>query len=225
MYHVDKREHKHRKFWKRTAWFVAIVLFGVTAYLLLNLRISPQQQLRNAAPISKPYDATTAQKVPIDKPELHLELPQGWKEVKLTPTDQAPRYVFASPSSQAQRIEIYIDNPPARLAINRAISVSSEAGSVVHESVSDNCTTYTDASPSNVDGGSAHAKWQGIDFYCDVANYARAVVGTVSKDGINFFNVTGAKTGTHKVFITYTDNSISPDYSTLYEILNSMQFK
>jgi hypothetical protein len=122
-------------------------------------------------------------------------------------------------------MQIYIDNPPQSFGINKAIAVSASGNGIVYDSVSDNCITYTDVSKRDPATGFATAKWQGIDFYCDIANYARAVVGTVSKDGFNYFNATGPNFGTHKVFITYTDNNISPDYSVLYEILDSLQFK
>lgn len=225
MYQVGKRDHKHRKFWKRTAWVVSLVLIGAVIYGLFNLTITPEQNIRNAAPVSKAYDAATPKKITIDDDVLKLELPEGWKAVKPSPYELSPAYMFQSLSEDMQILKIYIDNPPQDLAFNKAIAVSSVAGKIAHEAVSDNCTSYTDAAKANPRTGVAAAKWQGIDFNCDVANYARAVVGTVSKDGLNYVNVTGAKTGTHKVFITYTDNSISPDYTTLYEILDSMQFK
>jgi hypothetical protein len=111
------------------------------------------------------------------------------------------------------------------MALNKALVVDASGTGVVHESVSENCATYTEASKTDPRTGFAPAKWQGIDFFCDMANNSRAVVGTVSKDGFNYFNVTGANGGQHKVFIVFTDNNITPNYSVFYDVLTSLRFK
>ena len=225
MYYVDRRIHRHQKFRKRAMWAVALLLvFGAT-YGLVHLRLMPQQDVQSSPPTSKAYKATPDTIVTVNKPELTFELPSGWTEESIAQTVSSPRYSFRSASTDARQLQIYIDNPPRRFGLNRAIVVSPVGDSIVASTVSDNCTTYTDGSKRDESTGFAPAKWQGIDFYCDVANYARAVVGTVSKDGFNYVNVTEPKFGTHKLFITYIDNNISPDYTTLYNIVNSPHFK
>lgn len=225
MYQVGKREHKHRKFWKRFGWLVGLLVVAAGIYGLMHLRLEPKQNVHNSPPVSKAYDVSSAKKVHIDKPILTMDLPAGWTEAKLPASPTAPAYEFRSKSQDAQVLDIYIDNPPPLFGINRAIAVSVSGSGLQYESVSENCTSYTDITKRGPTGGIAPAKWQGMDFYCDVANYARAVVGTVSHDGINYLSVTTPTQGVHKIFITYTDNNISPDYSTLYDILNSVQFK
>ncbi len=225
MYHVDRRIHRHQKLRKRAGWLLGIAVVILSVYGLLHLRVNPPQNIYNSPPSSKAYQPGNVSNITISKPELTFELPSGWTEDVLPPSPTAPKYSMRSPSSAAQQLQIYIDNPPQEFGLNRAIAVSGSGDGIVHASVSDNCTTYTDVSKRDPATGFATAKWQGIDFYCDVANYTRAVVGTVSKDGFNFFNATGPTFGTHKVFITYTDNSASPDYTVLYNILDSLHFK
>ena len=225
MYHVDRRLHKHQKLRKRIVWLLVLLLVGLGMYGMFHLKITPHQNIYNSPPSSSAYQIQTQEKVTIDKPELTLELPRGWTEESIPKTPTSPRYSLRSPSADARLLQIYIDNPPQSFGLNKAIVVSASGTGVIHNTVSDNCTTYTDISKRDPVTGFATAKWQGIDFYCDVANSSRAVVGTVSTDGFNYFNATGPTFGTHKVFITYTDNNISPDYSVFYAILDSLHFK
>lgn len=224
MYQVGKRIHKHRRFWKRLGWLSMMLIFAALVYFLLHLKVAPEQNVHNSPPVSKTYQPSSKQKITFDKPLLTIELPAGWKEVTLPTSPTAPVYALRN-SELAEALDIYIDNPPLNMGLNKAIVVSQNAAGVAHDVVSDNCIAYTQAGKTNPQTGNAPAKWQGIDFFCDTANSSRAVVGTVSKDSFNYFNSNGQSGGTHKVFITYTDNNISPDYSILYDALDSLHFK
>jgi len=201
-------------------------MLGGLIYGLMNLRIVPEQNLRNAAPVSKGFQINSKTKVTIDKPLLKLELPVGWHEISTDKKVAAtPTYSFASPSADAQIMDIYIDAVPTTMAVNKAVVVSAQADGLGYDTVSDNCTNFTESSLKDPRTATAPARWQTINFICDMGNYARAVVGTMSTEGINQVTVTGPTTGPHKLFITYTDNNISPSYSVLYEILRSIHFK
>lgn len=225
MYHVDKRTHRHRKFRKRVVWFGSIIIVAAVVYGLLNIRITPKQNVRNAPSVSRSFQASSLKKVEVSKPEFNLQFPYGWKEEIIPQSRISPRYSFLSPPDDARQLQIYVDNSTELFGLNKAIVVAASGDGITHDSVSENCTTFTDGSKRNLQTGFAPAKWQGIDFNCDIGNYARAVVGTVSKDGFNYFNATGHTFGAHKVFITYIDNNITPDYSVFYEILDSLHFK
>ncbi len=226
MYRLGKQTDKHRRGRRITIAVFLLLLFAAAVYGLMHLRIAPEQEIRNSSPISKGFKTNTEAKVSIDKPLFKLELPSGWREIavdKKSPT--APKFSFRSPSEQAQMFDIYIDNPPLNFPVNRAIVVSAQGDGLAYDNVSENCTSFTDSSLKNPQTGNAPAKWQTINFICDMANYVRAVVGTMSTEGINQVTVNGTTTGTHKLFIAYTDNNISPNYSTLYDILGSLHFK
>lgn len=223
MYHVDRRAHRHKRL-IRTGLIAAIaLLIALLLYILFNIRIEPKQEIRNTPAVSRAYKAVQATKIVVDKPEFKLELPPGWKEISYEKSPTAPKYGFRNPGA-AQQLEIYIDNPPVNMAINRAIVVDAAGDGLSYDAVSDNCTTYTGPLKQG-QTGNLPAKWQETDFMCDMGNYQRTVVGTVSKDGINFVNITGPTIGAHKVFLTYTDNNNNPDYSVLYDILRSVHFK
>jgi hypothetical protein len=153
-----------------------------------------------------------------------MQLPGGWKETEAWVGTKTPTYSFRSASNDAQLLDVYLSSIPDHFALNKAIVVTAQGSGLVYDVVSENCVNFTDVQKSG-STGSVLALWQGVVFYCDTANNARAVVGTISKDELNKVHVQGPTTGEHSLFITYTDNNINPDYSTLYSILSSVHFK
>lgn len=225
MYHVDKRIHRHKRARRNIIVLISIAVIAGLVYGLFQLRVTPEQNIRNAAPVSTKYNPDNQNSIKIDKPELTMTLPESWKQIESTDNVHVSTYTFQNNGSPGIELNIFIDNPPVTMQLNRAIAVSAQGDSITYETVSSNCTTYTDSAKTNKVTGVAPARWQGNDFYCDMSNFNRAVVGTVSADGINQLNVTGSTGREYKVFISYIDNSINPDYSTLYSILGSMHFK
>lgn len=225
MYHVGKQIHRHRRLQRIAIVILLALLFAVLVYWLMHLQIAPTATIRNDTPVSKNYTSSQAAKVAVDKPEFKMELPAGWTERKVTVSPTGPRYTFAAPAGESIVLDVYIDNPPTNLAINKAIVVSAQGNGLSHDYVSENCVTFTDPKYKNPQTGFAPARWQELNFICDMASPNRQVVGTISRDGINQVNITGASGATHKIFFTYTDNNITPSYYTLYDILTSMQFK
>lgn len=225
MYHVGKQIHKHRRSQKISVIILLILFFGLLVFWLMQLKIAPSAIIRNDPPVSKNYTASDMAKVNVDKPEFKMELPAGWVERTVIASPTGPRYTFSAKIGEAQILDIYIDNPPTNLGINKAIVVSAQGSGLTHEYVSENCITFTDPKYKNPHTGFAPARWQEIDFICDMANTNRQVVGTISRDGMNQVHTVGASGATHTVLMTYTDNNITPSYSTLYDIIASMQFK
>lgn len=223
MYRVDRRLHRHKRARRNFIIIGSVVVTGALIYGLFHIRIAPKQDLHNAPSVSKAYNPNSAKYITVSKPFFTMQLPYGWTEVAHGSNPDDPKYSFHSAAGQAQLMDMYIDSIPTPFGINRAVVVSGSGNGVAHDTVSDNCSTFTDGGKKNPQTGLAPAKWQGTDFQCDMANFARAVVGTISKEGQNFFLATGAS-GTHRVFITYTDNNINPDYSVLYGILESLHF-
>ncbi|QQS18904.1 hypothetical protein IPL68_02480 [Candidatus Saccharibacteria bacterium] len=224
MYRVDKRTHRHARAKRRMAVLLVIFISGIGVYWLTHLTVSPKQNIKSSPSISRKFNATTETKVRIEKPEFIMELPGGWKEVAVTPQPLSPTYTFISPTANATRLNVYMSAMPG-FAINRAIVVTPQADGLAYDSVSENCTTFTDATKIDPATGHAQARWQGVDFLCDTGNFARAVVGIISREGMNQVTVTGQTIGSRKIFITYTDNSVNPDYSVLYSVLTSLRFK
>lgn len=224
MYYADKRSHKHAKVRRRVIWLSIILLLAATFYWISQLTLAPKQELRSSPPLSRKGNTAIQKKIVIQKPEFTMSLSSTWKETAAGQTATAPRYAFTD-TQNSRVIEFFINNPPVNLALNRAIVVSGVDEKLAYDLVSGNCTAFTDANKTASQSTVAKAKWQEVDFLCDAANSSRAVVGTISKDGMNQFLVRLPNGVTYKVFIMYTDNNINPDYSVLYEILQSMQFR
>lgn len=225
MYHVGKQIHKHRRLKRTIVVVVLIILFAGLVYWLMHLRIAPSATIRNDTPVSKNYTASETAKLTVNKPEFKVVFPGGWVERKIIPSPIGPRYTFAAPTGDSIVFDIYIDNPPENLAVNKAIVVSGQGNGLSHDYVSENCANFTDSKYKNPQTGFAPARWQDTNFICDMANVNRQVVGTISKEGMNQVTTTGASGAVRKVFMTYTDNNITPSYSTLYDILASFEFK
>jgi len=225
MYRVDRRVHRHRRSQRIGGILLLLILCILILWALMHLKIAPKQDTHNSAPFSKGYSAATVAKVTIDKPFFKMELPSGWVEVPPGLGSTAPTFSFRSPNTQAQALDMYFNSIPVNMALNKAIVVSAQGDGLAYDSVSENCTTFTDAAKANTQTKNVPARWQETDFICDTGNFARAVVGTVSKEAINQITANGPKTGPHKMFITYIDNNINPSYSTLYDILASLRFK
>lgn len=226
MYRVDRREHRHRRARRNLIIIVTIVGIAALVYSLFHIRIAPKQEIKNAPSVSTSYATDEAKKITVDKPLFSMELPAGWKETtanaSIIPT---PKYTFISQSGDKQVLYMHIDQDTSNVALNRAIIVSTQANGIAYDTVSENCVTFTD--PSTKDPRTAHApaRWQRANFICDMGSVERAVVGTISTEGINQVSVAGPTSGQHKLFILYVDNNINPDYSTLYSILGSLHFK
>lgn len=221
MYNMGKRQHHHRRL--RTAVIFVVIITGgiLLSQSLLHATKPPTSTIHNAQSITTQYAPTKTAKVHITKSNLSFNLPMGWvaTTTNLTPT---PSFMFRSPSQQAQALEIFMDAVPTNLAVNRVVAVTAKGSQLDHNQVSDNCASFTRPSKSNPGSGIATGKWQGTDFLCDLGNYQRDVVGISSADGVNYVTLTGSTTGKHRLFITYTDNNINPDFSTLYGILESL---
>ena len=226
MYRVDRRIHRHKKARRRLIIFLMLVFMAIVSYALLNIRITPKQDVQNAPEVTKGYAAATQAKVHIDKPLFSLDLPAGWKErgPELAVIPEA-QFTFQSPSSPSQLLALYIDTIPSGMPVNYVVTVSAQGDGLAHDTVSGNCTTFTDPAKTNQQTKIAQGRWQNTDFLCDVGSSGRGVVGTQSIEGINQVTVTGPTKGAHKLFIRYTDNNVSPDYSILYGILSSLHFK
>lgn len=201
---------------------VAMLIVGVVFgkhLLRSDTAISP-------APMAVRKTVSTAQATKTFAEEAFtIDLPNDWKLV-MHYTNGANRYTFqnSDPKIAGRMLDIYFDNLPTSLGINRALSVQANGDRVVPiGDVSDNCTSFT--SPMTGSQSEATpAKWNDVPFLCDLANYERDIVGTVSTSGINKVTLTGAN-GPRNLFFAYTDNNINPDFTIFLSALQSFQLK
>lgn len=224
MYRLGEREHSHRRFYIWLVGFVIFlgILFGLGSHFL---KANPQ--------IGQP-PAVVTKKISYDPPPLttfneqlfSIGMPAGWKPVVRTTDIPAPTYSWqgVTGDDNSRWINVYVDMSLPTFAVNRELHIQGNSHAInVVSDTSDNCTSFTGVNTAQ-NHGSSPAKWEGIDFLCDVGNYERDVVGTVSTDGLNLVKLTGS-TGVHHFFFTFTDNSVRPDYSIFTNVLRTFQLK
>ncbi len=226
VYQHQLHAHKPRRR-LRKRWLVipaVIVVVGI-AYGLFSLK--PDTQIKNAAPTTSSIKKDTHLQT-FRRGTFSIDLPTGW-QFTAKQQDIYTVYHFRSalPGEEGNRLlDVYEDSNLPNFAINRMVPVSAtEDGGLVADSgqVSDNCTAYTTGATTSRATVGQTAKWQGIEFLCDMANPQRNVVGTGSKDGLNAVRVADQGGLQHRYFLTYTENNFKPDYSIFIAAINSFK--
>lgn len=217
--HKTRRPHPWR-------WLALIlVLTGTGLWYGLN-QLESDTVLSTPKTIVKEIDVDSA----VDsyqKGAFSIDLPKGWQFMsKYENVYTIYRFKSTLSGDPGNRtIDVYEDSNLPNFAVNRMVPVvATETGGLVTDTaqVSENCTAYTTGNLSGPTVGKT-AKWQGIEFLCDMGNTLRNVVGTGSTDGLNTVNVKTPTSRNHKYFFTYTDNNINPDFGIFIKALNSFK--
>ncbi|MFA5004417.1 MAG: hypothetical protein WC498_04045 [Candidatus Saccharimonadales bacterium] len=227
MYQLGKRARHHQLL---IVAGVLLVLGGISfgTYKLLHLTLSPLETITNPPASTTPYSPEKLANSFVNETYFTTQLPFGWKRVSFQ-TSPNIMYTYQGGKANTQILSIYIDNLPTTLAVNRVLPLEVQGGRLVHGTLSDNCVDFLSPSILNTPQAQTKkvvdAKWQNVEFYCDIGNFQRNVTGTSSEAGINKLVLGGSTTGAHNVFFTYTDNGSSPDYSVFYSVLDSFKLK
>lgn len=214
-----KRRHHRMELYTAIIIFVAGGIFFGKHLVQSDTKISPAPRaVHKTVSVAQPTKT-------FDEGAFSINLPSDWKLV-MHYTDGANRYAFQSSDTKiaGRMLDVYLDDLPTSLGINRALSVQANGNRVTPVGdVSDNCTTFTTPTVG-AQADATPAKWNDVLFLCDLANYERDIVGTVSTDGINKVTLTGAD-GRHNMFFAYTDNNINPDFTIFLSALQSFRLK
>jgi hypothetical protein len=218
MYHSGERLRSHHKLYLSLLGFVGLCIAASLLHSATQIAKAPAAVTGNIT-----YDATrTTQFI---EPVFSIYLPSDWK---LIGTDTDPYLVYHFQSTllheDARYLDVYVDSLPGTLGVNRILPVQANGDqlTLTSTSVSDNCSSFTPTSTEQPTA-STHAKWNNIDFYCDLADYERDVVGIGSPEGFNLVTLKGRVTGTHKIFITYTDNTQARGYAIFTTALKTFR--
>lgn len=170
-------------------------------------------------------------KLSIDEPTFTMELPGDWKELERHSSNLTHSITWRSTQKNGDNrlLQLHIDIIPATKSVNRLLPVAAVGnGLTTNGDVSENCASFTKGGSFNTSEAQKQvdtpAKYQTIDFICDLPRVTDNEVGTGSKDGINMVKVKGAK-GEHKYFFVYTDHNIQPDYTILTNAIRSFKAK
>ena len=222
MYRVGKREKNKRR--QRFLFALSVTIVGIVIGLK---KLDGKTTITQSTAVVKSVDVDGDPVHTYDEGIFTIQIPDDWQPAV---GEKTPYLIYSWQSSGAasdtQLIQVYQDNVPQNLAVNRVLAVTANGNQVTTlGTVSDNCADFTKSSSPIATTAGTLAKWQGINFLCDLNNYERDVVGTISQDGINRVDLTGAISGTHAFFFTYTDHDINPDYSVFYNVISSFRLK
>lgn len=227
MYTSNKRQRKHRVFLKFILFVLPfIVLLGLLVWYVFFRPTSSSSNF-----------SKTGAEIAVVKPEVKdyntdlfkVTLPSSWEMLgKKNPYSDQVYYEFHSTQKDYDNrwLKVYVDIFPKDFAINRLLPVTMVSEHIVPGVLSDECNTFTGAPlPGALNKPTTQtwaAKWQGVDFICDMAN-PQNVVGTASSEegyGISLASKSGTK---HKYFFVYIDHNVRPDYSVLTDAIKSFE--
>lgn len=207
---------------------VTLVLFGglTAAYLFYKHDTSTTLQDNPGKQLISTVKATNAANKPFSEGDFTFNLPSDWKKTGDPTSGAFPRYSYQATKKNADNRFLYIyedGNIPAAMAVDRVVSVQPQDSKLTHGEVSDNCADFTNrASPQQHTGP---AKWDGVDFVCDMDNKAGDVIGTSSPGMVNKVELQNEGFTKHDFFFVYTDDNYTPDYGIFYNFLDSFAVK
>lgn len=206
--------------------FLTLLLVGGGAYAYIffskdiTASITPSSGIQSSRTIASP----AATNLKYDEAAFSFSLPAQWKKTGEISNVSTHKYSYQSTVKNAENryLDIYIDTLPLTMAVNKAVAVRSEGSALSHGMVSDNCAEFT-AKPAGA--ATVPAKWDGVDFICDMGSTGRNVIGTSSEGSINKVELTNVGFTKHSFFFVYTDHNYNPDYGIFYDFLDSFTVK
>lgn len=228
MYRVGNKSRLRRQRRIRLAIGLSLlVVFGVGGWFIQRA-LRPHTTLSQSKAVVTTVKATSTPLKTYDETAFTIDLPNDWKVgERSTAPYNVYRWQGTSKSTNATLLEIYVDTIPVNVAVNHVLAIEANGPQITPDGdISDNCANFTkDTSPTPGTYGGVHGRWQGIDFLCDLNNSERNVVGTSSATGINSVTVKGPTNLTHKFFFSFTDHSLSSDYTPFTNALLSFRVK
>jgi hypothetical protein len=201
---------------------IGVVLLGliVVGVMIALQDLQSNTVLNQSKAHSQYYSANNPSTQTIKEHDFSFTLPSNWHSAtNVNPVGEVYSWQGTGDDS-TRRIDVYIDRLPQGMAFNRLLPVEINGDQLeVIGSVSDNCTTFTTPTAQSAQNGTIAAKWDGVNFLCDTANYERDVVGIGA--ATNPITLTGLTSGAHNVLLVYTDNNYTPDYSFFTSIVES----
>lgn len=204
------------------------IVGGLISYDMYKSRSKPVSGTGRT--IIQTLDETTNRLV-VNEPTFTMELPGDWKEAarRNDVNERSITWQATKKNADNRMLKLHIDLIPPTRAVNRLLPVAAEGPGLVLGDLSENCSMFTQggagATGQAPTSKEAPAKWQRVDFICNLPRAIDNEVGTGSTGLVNTINVTGPSQGAHKYFFVYTDRNIQPDYTILFNALKTFRAK
>jgi hypothetical protein len=227
MYSANKRQRRHKVF-MRFMLFVTpfFVVIGLLVWFILFRSVDTTTNFaRSGAQVATVKPATKELTTDLFK----ISLPTTWESLgKKNPFSDEVFYEFQSTQKDYDNrwLRVYVDTFPKDYPLNRLMPISIVENRIVPGALSDECSSFTgaplDARTGQTGGQNWTAKWQGIDFICDMTK-ASNKSGTASAEegyGVKLRSGDGVP---RKYFFVYIDQNIRPDYQIFTDALKSFK--
>ncbi len=232
-YHHDHKPSRHRRKQALLIFSITMVILGIMAALVWrDIRKNNDSQVAGKSRVILQAQDNPAARLVVNEPLFSMELPEDWKELKRQndQTENSITWQSTKNPGAGRSLKLYIDIIPATRSVNRLVPVmATQDNTISVGDISENCATFTQGGTLNVHDAAllkdAPAKWNKVDFICDMSRVIDNEVGTGSIGAINSITLTGPAKGAHKYFFLYTEHNIQPNYDILYNALRSFKVK
>lgn len=222
--------HDHRRNNVKASVFLVVLLsslagLGLIAFFIYNdLQTNKAESVQGEErTVSQAFGSTTTHFV--TEEDFEFELPGDWREIDKIdrPSEQSITWQATKKNADNRWLKLYINTIPDD-PIVRLLPVTVEENKLKRGQLSAPCGTFTG---SDADGASVIAKWEDVEFMCDLTKGVdNNIIGTGQKgQPLNTLTVTGEKSGKNRYFFVYTDRNIQPKYEIIYDAINSFQAK
>jgi hypothetical protein len=204
---------------------LALVGGGAYAYIFFKNDTKATTQNNPGKVISSTVKANPTGTAHFDEAGFAFDLPADWKKTDELTTGPYHKFTYWATLKNAdnRHLDIYADSLPLQMPVNKEVSVQANGTKLTHGEVSNNCAEFTtQTTPKKLQ---VPAKWDGVDFLCDMDGVTRNIVGTSSPGNINSVTLTNVGFTKHSFFFVYEDDNYNPDYGIMYNMLNSFQVK
>lgn len=206
---------------RRWPWLVIIILVALGVVAGLHA-LKPDTQLSTAPTVNGTINPDAVNRA-WQEPAFKISLPGDW----LRTSNTAEHYAWRGGQAgvdDSRTLEVYVGGNTGAIAVNRLLKVTADGSGIrVDGDVSDNCFNFVGSGVHTPGEQPRRAQWNKLPFICDLANYQRDVVGTISADGLNSVKLKGSGGGQQRFFFVYTDSSYVPDYGIFTAALESFQ--
>ncbi len=229
-YHYDHRPGRHRLRQVLIVLAVSLAIIGLIGSIVVrDIRGHKDKQVTGITHTIIQAGDDPGNRLRINEAGFSMELPGDWKEVgrRNDLSEHSVTWQSTKPQQDSRTVRLYIDTIPTTRSLNKLVPVTAAGNMLTVGDVSDNCATFTQGGTLNAYDATklkeAPAKWNKVDFICDLPRVIDNEIGTGSVEGHNTVTLTGASNVPHKYFFLYTDRSGQPDNSIFTNALRSFK--
>jgi hypothetical protein len=225
MYTANKRQRRQIIFFR----FVLYTIPFLIALAVLGCLIFLRGDNSSASFVKSDSTVATVQPKTTDFTNefFKIALPSTWVFLgRQNPFSNQVYYEYQNKQKDYDNrwLRVYVDVFPSDYAVTRLLPLTVSDNRLIPGNLSDDCNTFTGAPIANSSQSVSvnwAAKWQNINFTCDMSN--QQTVGTASLDEGYGVTIVSQKGVAHKYFFVYIDHNIHPDYSLISNAVKSFQ--